>query len=48
MRIERSKDYTDAVTLDMEFKYFTQVFGTPRKKPISRTAPFLGDWSGPS
>src|SRR5207237_2691131 len=27
VRIERSKDYTDAVTLDMEFKYFTQVFG---------------------
>jgi hypothetical protein len=27
VRIERSKDYTDAVTLDTEFKYFTQVFG---------------------
>ncbi len=27
VRIERSKNYTDAVTLDMEFKYFTQVFG---------------------
>ena len=26
VRIQRSKDYTDAVTLDMDFKYFTQGF----------------------
>jgi len=28
VRIERKEGYTDAVTLDMEFKYFTQVFGS--------------------
>lgn len=38
VRIERSKDYTDAVTLDMEFKYFTQVFGAQLPPGVTMSA----------
>jgi hypothetical protein len=38
VRIERSKEYADAVTLDMEFKYFTQVFGAQLPPGVTMSA----------